>query len=390
MGSASATRLRPSIDLAGVLGGATIYNPRQPYATCGISRDDEAACDGVTGGHLVAAGPLRVICHRDAATPAALDLLSLAGHALEADLLVYGSRDEYEGLLARAGPGEVAYQHVHPPSEARPETYAIERGVLLRLTNKGRLHEVVDGDRLPRRRVLPTRELATSVSPGELPVVVKAACDESLGGGDGVRICRSPADVAAAARDFDRSPEAVVEEHVQVVSNWCVNFAVAPGEPLRYLGAAEQIVSDDGAYRGSRIEGEPAPALVEAGRAVAETARSLGYRGIAGFDVVGTDDGRTLVLDVNCRLNSCTTALLLRDSVLEWSGHTSVLASAWRTGLDDLRLHAAVSELVERRSFVPIGFFLPEAGTRRVIGIVLADGRHEAEAAAARVRAALA
>ena len=390
MRSASAT-LTPLVEIADVVGADKIYNPRQPYGTTGISPDGDAACDSLTGAHhLVAAGPLRVICHRDAASAAALELLALAGHAVQAEPLVYGSRAEYEALLAAAADGEVVYQHVHPSSEARPETYVVERDLLLRLTNKGRLHEFVAAEHLPRRRVIATGSIAGAVAPDELPVVVKAACDESLGGGDGVRICRSEADVAAAERDFRVSPEVVVEEFLNVVSNWCVNFAIVPEEPVRYLGAAEQIVSSEGAYEGSRIGRVALADVVGVGYSIAEAARDAGYRGIAGFDIVQTTDGRTAALDLNCRLNACTTALLLRYDLEEWSGRATMVAGDWETGLDDSGLLDRVSELVDRRVLVPTGSFLPRAGARRVWGIVLGDDRPEALAGAAHVRAALA
>jgi hypothetical protein len=381
--SASAT-LTPLVRIADVVGADKIYNPRQPYETTGISPDDDAACDSLTGAqYLVAAGPLRVVCHRDAASPAALELLAIAGHTVEAEPLVYACRDEYEALLEAAGDGEVVYQHAQPESGAHPETYAVERDVLLRVTNKGRLHELVAAEHLPARRVIPTGGLVGSVPPGELPVVVKAACDESLGGGDGVRICRSEADVAAAARDFRAAPEVVVEELVDVISNWCVNFAIVPEEPVRYLGASEQIVSSAGAYEGSRIGRVPPGDVVAVGRSIAIAVREEGYRGIAGFDVVETADRRTVALDLNCRLNACTTALLLRHDLAEWSGSETMVAGSWETGLDDSRLLDRVAELVDRRLLVPTGSFLPRAGERRLWGIAFGAG-------VLRVRAALA
>jgi hypothetical protein len=381
--------LRPAVTIAELFDAGKIYDPRQPYETSGISPDGDAVCDGLTGAHhLVAAGPLRTICHRDAVSAAALELLELAGHSIVVEPLVYASRAEYDAILAAAGDGEVVYQHVHPPSEARPETSAVDREVLVRLTNKALLHEFVAPEHVARRATIPTAEL--SVSSEELPVVVKAACEESLGGGDGVRICRALPDVAAAARDFEASPDVVVEEYLAVLSNWCVNFGVVPGEPVRYLGAAEQIVSSGGVYEGSRLGRLPPPEIVGAAYSVAEKVRDDGYRGIAGFDLVQTVDGRTVVLDLNCRLNACTTALLLRDSLHDWTGSATMVASSWETGLDDSRLLATVLELVDRRRLVPTGSFLPAEGVRRVWGVALGTSLADALAAVAVVREALA
>ena len=262
----------------------------------------------------------------------------------------------------------------------------------MRLTDKGRLGELLAAEQLPRRRVVPLERLATSVSDGELPGVLKASCEESLGGGDAVRICRSAADVARAGRAFRRARAVVVEELLSIRSNWCVNFAIVPGEPVRYVGAAEQIVSRGGAYEGSRIAIGRAPPseLVDLGCAIAETARDGGYRGLAGFDIVRARDGRTAALDLNFRLNACTTALLLRDTLLEGTGRRYLIAKSWLTGLDDLALHSAVARLVRGRRFVPTGSFLPDSGERRVWGVALGDDRHDAHAAARAVEAALA
>ena len=338
------------------------------------------------------AGPLRVICHRDAAKDAAVELLVLAGNTIEARPVVYESRDEYLRLLAAAKDGELVLQHLHPVTEARPASYVVDRDLLVRLTDKGRLAELVAAEHLPRRRIVSLDALTSAVSNGELPVVLKAACEESLGGGDAVRICRSDADVARARHAFRRARAVVVEERLPIRSNWCVNFAIAPGEPVRYVGSAEQIVSRGGAYQGSRIAigREPPSELVELGRTIAETARDHGYRGMAGFDIVRARDGRTAALDLNFRLNACTTALLLREPLLEGTRRRYLIAKSWVTRLDDVSLHAAVARLIRSRCFAPTGSFLPDGGERRLWGVALGDDRDDAQAAARAVEAALA
>src|SRR2546423_2687592 len=129
--------LSPALTLVDLFDPDKLYDPRQPYDTTGISPDGDAECDGLTGAHgFIAGGALHLLCHRDAATPAALELLELGGHLVAADPVVYANRAEDDAILAAAGSGEVVYQHVHPPSEASPETYAVPRDLLVRLTNK--------------------------------------------------------------------------------------------------------------------------------------------------------------------------------------------------------------------------------------------------------------
>jgi hypothetical protein len=379
--------LTPALTLADLFEADKLYDSRQPYDTCGISPDGDAECDGLTGAHnFIAGGALRVLCHRDAATPAALELLELAGHVFVAEPVVYANRNEYDAILAAARPGEVVYKHVHPPTEAPPETYAVPRDVLVRLTNKSLLHEFVEPAHLARRRTVARAELSVS----GLPVVVKAACDESLGGGDGVRICREPADLAAAARDFAAATEVVVEEYLPILSNWCVNFGVVPGKPVRYLGAAEQIVSPEGVHQGNRIGRTPPEEILRAADSTVRKVRDAGYRGLAGFDVVEAVDGRAIVLDLNCRLNACTVALLLREAIHEWSGTATMVAASWETTLGDSRLLATVLELIDRRRLVPTGSFLPAEGKRTVWGVALGESLTDAMAGVVHVREALA
>jgi hypothetical protein len=299
---------------------------------------------------------------------------------------VYANRNEYDAILAAARPGEVVYKHVHPPAEAPPETYAVPRDLLVRLTNKSLLHEFVEPAHLARRRTVATAELSVS----GLPVVVKAACDESLGGGDGVRICREPADLAAAARDFAAATEVVIEEYLPILSNWCVNFGVVPGKPVRYLGAAEQIVSPEGVHQGNRIGRTPPEEILRAADSTVRKVRDAGYRGLAGFDVVEAVDGRAIVLDLNCRLNACTVALLLREAIHEWSGTATMVAASWETTLGDSRLLATVLELVDRQRLVPTGSFLPAEGKRTVWGVALGESLTDALAGVVHVREALA
>src|SRR5207244_12141896 len=84
-------------------------------------------------------------------------------------------------------------------------------------------------------------------------------------------------------------------------------------------------------------------------------------------------DGRAIVLDLNCRLNACTVALLLQEAIREWSGTATMVAASWTTALDDSRLLATVLELVDRRRLVPTGSFLPADGTRTVWGVALGE-----------------
>ena len=126
--------------------------------------------------------------------------------------------------------------------------------------------------------------------------------------------------------------ELIVEEYLDLVENWCVQFCVeAIGAP-RLLGATEQLISATGAYGGSRVGGTVLPAAAaELCQAVAERARELGFIGYCGIDTGLTSSGELRVFDLNFRINASTPPLLVLNALAASRGPSWEGRGRWQT-----------------------------------------------------------
>jgi hypothetical protein len=175
-------------------------------------------------------------------------------------------------------------------------------------------------------------------------------------------IFRDRSDLPSAQARFKGAEAVVVEEMLDIVSNPCLNFAVDPSGAVQFLGAADQIIGDAGNYIGNLFDLDQSLSgdMVAPALAVVERAAAMGYRGIAGIDMARTRDGRTLVLDLNFRINSCTPALLLAPELRKRGVRFMRLVSGRHpAGAAAAARH--LKPLVARGSVIPLRLFDPEA-----------------------------
>jgi hypothetical protein len=190
-------------------------------------------------------------------------------------------------------------------------------------------------------------------------VVLKAASDQSSGGGAAVMICRTSADLAQASLVFANCDRIVIESLLDIQRNPCLHFAVTREGRVRYLGFADQDVTDAGKYRGNWLElGSSLPdAVVDPAREVVRRAAALGYRGIVGIDMVVLRDGRIYVLDLNFRVNGSTAAVLLAPALLEERGRQVMHLRGFKGVGSANELAAAGRGAVDREQLVPLSIF---------------------------------
>lgn len=380
---------RYALTLSDVFGDTALFNPRLPYRGNPVMPGDERAADFLTGAHLGMAGRTPVLCHRGALTPESLLLLRSAGLPLP-DVVTYGDEASYRRVLAAAPERGVRYQHVHPAREAPPGSYRVSRALLSWLNNKAHADRLVPARALPRR-VLLGPDPAGAVRRQRHPLVLKVASDDSVGGGYGVRICRSVAESARAVAALRPGGALVAEEFVAVRRSWCLNYAVGADGSVRCLGGAEQLTDAAGHYRGNTLGGPAPERLVALGREVVEAAAGRGYAGFAGLDIVETDDHRDLVIDLNFRLNGSTSAVLLRHG-----SQRPALFRTWRGEFSTALLELLVG-WGERRVFTPVASRFPgprpgpgsgAGGECLVSGVLEADDRDELDALVRRLAGA--
>lgn len=386
------TALRPATTLAALYGDAMVFVPRASFTPYGWLPTDPSVLDFLTGGQLTVAGDMPVVCHEAVATEWIVDVLEDAGLDVAPNRLVYRDRDDCATLLRGLGrrTRSLVFQHVLPPQEVPDDAYWIDRELLAFLNNKGNLGRLVPAELCPRRRLVALDRLCTE--PRALPVVVKAPSEMSSGAGFAVTICHRDEDLQVAAARFASCREVVVEDFIDIARNLCVQYVVTPEEAVSYLGAAEQVVDGDGNYLGNWLEHDAAPpAVVSAGMAVVRAAAGLGYRGIAGLDIVVARDGSVLVIDLNFRLNGSTVPLLLASAFAAAYGDDHVARfRGWRVA-PGRSTRAVVEAAVATGDLVPLSVLDPEASPYagacgRMAGLVVGASRADVDDTERRLR----
>jgi hypothetical protein len=387
--------IAPALSMADVYGPNHVYAPRAHGGRCRWLTEDPSILDALTANQLCVAGTMPVVCSAGAVTPAGLELLSEAGMVVATTKLVYHSPDDAfhraRDLAMRDG-ARLVLQHVYPDGALPAGSTWVEPELLSYLNNKANLGAIVADPYIVPRRVVIDGGVTGALSTLSLPCVVKVASDDSNGGGVAVAMCREPVDLVAASERFASCERLVVEEMLDVDRSPCLHFAVLPDGRVRYLGFADQDVTPAGRYRGNWLTNDPgsalAPEAVVSATTAVHRAADMGFRGIAGIDLAILRSGRSLVIDLNFRVNGSTAAVLLAGAIDEATmpGVTMHLRTfLGRAGAPAGDLFRAVRAAVRAGRLVPLATFdpiaagyTPDSGaTARVAGIVLGDGRDD-------------
>lgn len=393
--------LKPGATFDQLFPADTVFAPRSSGEQMRWVFDDaESRVDVATGYTVAVMGCMPLICHESVATPTAIDFFRRVGIALPGELLSYRGRDEFVELARQSiGRGQrLAY--VYPPLPELGETAGLLNPVALYnwLNDKKNLDALVPAEFLAERAILSPGELecVAGVFPGQ-PVFIKACHPGASGAGTDVRYCVDPASRDDAVRwlasNAPRLSGVRIEREVRPEHAWCLNLSILD-EGVRYLGAAIQLFSSPGKQSGSLVDSAapPPPAAVEVARRVAAGAASRGYRGIVGFDVGVTKEGRVVVFDLNFRIAASTPLVLFHDAACRRVGAT--LSQSWH-GQAAMPLAAALSRVApfaDAGSFVPFRLTeaTPPAGECSITGMIVGKSRLEIEALTTAMRSALA
>jgi hypothetical protein len=195
-------------------------------------------------------------------------------------------------------------------------------------------------------------------------VVIKAATDESTGGGFDVVICRSEQDLVCAMSVFSVCREVVVESYMDICRNLCLHFSVTRDGCIEYLGFAQQVSDEMGRYRGNWIESEAAcpPAAIAMGFDIMHSSFVRGYYGVAGMDVAVLPDGSCKVFDLNFRGNGSTPAVLYARGVQEKYAGSVIRFRRFIAAGSYQEMLAAAYRAMAANLLLPLGSCDPEAG----------------------------
>jgi hypothetical protein len=306
------TSARPHMS---VFGPGAVLTARLPRSEAGANTADPHLCDAYTGPIMAIADDTPVICSAGVASPCGLELLAAAGVPVSREIRTYRTAQDFRRLVDDVvDNGErLLCQHVHDEDEVPAEACMVAPQLLRYLNNKANLPAIVGVAGAPRRRSIDAADVAALAV--DESWVLKVCSDDSSGGGYGVYVHQ--AGTAVARPTFVRpGAQLIVEEHLDLVENWCVHFCVeAIGGP-RLIGATEQLISATGAYGGSRVGGTVLPAAAaKLARAAVERARELGFIGYCGIDTGLTSAGEVKVFDLNFRINASTPPLLVLNAL---------------------------------------------------------------------------
>jgi hypothetical protein len=349
--------------MAEVHGPGHVSVPRAHDAACEWLSNDPVMLDMLTGGPLAVAGEMPVVCSEGYNQPAGLDLLALAGIAVPPNRFHFRAGEAMAALAeaARDPAVKLVLQHVYPGDSWPSERCWIEPALLAWLNNKASLPALVDPDNTPERRVVDRADYLGGRP--KLPVVVKVVTNHSNGGGRGVVVCRTDADLDRARQIFGETDQVIVEEMIEIIDNPCLNFAIMPDGEVRYLGFAGQEVSAQGEHLGNWIEaGASLPQSAVAAAAVpVRKAAARGYYGLAGVDIAFARDGRLYVLDLNFRSNASTSPVLFAPAIAQRGRGATMHLRRLQGAIGAAELAKLLTPFVRSGRIVPLSLFDAEA-----------------------------
>ncbi len=330
--------LTASASFADLFPPMTVFAPRTSWETLQAVVKEPYRLDTLTGTTLAAMGEMPLICHQSVATPPALDFLAECGLSLPQGIRCYETEAEAIALAMKAvGDGERIASPYPPPGELKHSPGLLVPVSLYNwLNDKANLDQLVDARHLPRYELLPPDD--PSRIPSFMPesaIFVKGCRAGASGAGQDVWFCPDPASREAVAGELLASrPGGMsairIEEAVELRNCWCLSLAISESE-IRYLGGAIQLFGEPGRQSGSRVDDSdlPPPSVVDLAMAIAGRARELGYLGVVGFDLGVTSDDRPFVFDLNFRVASSTTQVLLHESATRRIGGS--ISQSWST-----------------------------------------------------------
>ena len=202
-------------------------------------------------------------------------------------------KETYEALikqLAHEKGKKIYFQYIHDEDILEKEFYALDKDIFVALNNKSRIPEWTNYKYVPKRDIVPIEEFETRIQSWSYPFVIKPGDDLPTAGGYGVMICYNDEDLEKAKTRIKEATEAteqlIIEQKIEAVNNYCVQYAYSDELGLQYLGTAQQLTNDYGFYNGNENVTDVPQHVIDAGREIMEIGVSKGFFGVAGFDLL--------------------------------------------------------------------------------------------------------
>lgn len=353
-------KANPILTLRDLYGAGVIYTSRPSYASNPWLALEEHQCNFSTGRELIIAGQTPVIVHEASVTNKLTSLLNAVGIETPTNILKFKDQTTYEQLIKKSAHEynkKVYFQYAHESNVLENVYYALDKNILMALNNKSRLPEWTGYKYLPKREIVKVENFEESICSWEFPFVLKPGGDLPTSGGYGVMICHNNKDLIKAKQAISKASHMtntlIIEQKIEAVTNYSVQYAYTKEEGIRYLGATEQLTDQHGYYKGNHNSQDVPNAVIQAGKEIMEIGTENGYFGIAGFDLLLDINNNIYAIDLNFRQNGSTSMLVL-DPLLHEGYHKFY---NYISPYDNERFFKLVLKYVQKGLLFPIAYY---------------------------------
>lgn len=362
-----------------------VYTARPSYISNPWLEPNEHQSNFLTGRELLIAD-MPVIVHEASVTEKLRTLFSHVNQTLPENIYTFKDKTSYEALLQTLTQQEqkrIYTQYVHGEDLIAPEHYAMNKQVFIDLNTKSRIPEWTNGKYLPKRQVVKIEDFQEELKHWDLPLVIKPGDELPTAGGYGVMICYNQSDLEQAIARIENAKAAtqtlIIEQCIETVDNYCVQYALHPKKGIIYLGAAKQLTDDYGFYNGNVNAIDVPEAVIQAGYEIMQIGVDKGFIGVAGFDLLVDAQQNIYAIDLNFRHNG-STSLLVLDPVLTGKYHKFY---SYISGEDQEAFFQTIENYVKKGVLYPLSFYdgeyFQQPVASRFAGIWHADHPEEIE-----------
>ncbi|AZU61945.1 ATP-grasp domain-containing protein [Neobacillus mesonae] len=382
----SMVQLRPSFSLEDIYGKGIIYNPKLYDTDYSHFSQDLVSLEVLTGREFCVMGETPIICHAATAAPETISLLEAGGVNVPPIRYIYSNDDEYKRLLdnLKKQNKKLIFQYPHPSKDISKEISWIEPELHAYLCDKRNIPKLVPEGHFPKRRTISLEQILNEKP--ELPFVLKTGDGRATSGGFGVLLVNDKKQLQKVDDTFGDLSQLIIEEFIEYDQNISVHYVADQYGEIHFLGMSEQIVSNEGNFRGSWISTDiedKFAEIVSVGYKVMENIAKKGYVGFAGFDVLIKGD-QFYFIDLNVRFNASTCGLLLMEDIQNKLGKDVVRLCNFEWTNDFNGLIRVLKKYVSNQQIIPLSLlnsnqFQQGKLVEKAIGLVAGHSIDEVE-----------
>lgn len=301
------------------------------------------------------------------------------------EILRYHGIDGYRTLIQQHPHYRVLTPHPYD-SHYIPakQFYLDEPALIVRLNDKGRIVELTA--HVVQSEILDPFAFASDAwrERWSMPFVVKLTA--ASGGGDGVVLCHSEAQINEARQRFAGYTIKIEQWIGDIRNNFNVQLQVKKNGNIAFIGGSVQKV-EEGKYLGNAIDLQwtPPVAVAVICDQVAKAASALGWYGVCGLDLIEDSNGELYFIDPNFRLNGSTPFFFLGDYLATQHQTPQLSTDYFCYCGTPVELFDRFRKEIQRRQLAPVGVYYDPTGdgVTRIYAAAVSDADPDEAAALA-------